>query len=171
MENSVNPPSEPRYEAPNLSSGDPQPDPPSDPPYDSSLENDLDPHPFNRILTHSRASTTSRPEARKDKENNTKRMDGSSDVSSLVDTTTLDRDLIGDPTVGQSNLPSQSYAATPTLPPACSSSPTPALDPTFPLGTPHPKKTPTSRPPKRPYHFLPTWPGGVGAFEDLNDNN
>jgi hypothetical protein len=64
-------------------------------------------------------------------------MDGIPDVSSLVDMTTLDRDLTGDPTVEQSNLPSQSYAATPTLPPACFSSTTSAFDPTFPLGTPH----------------------------------
>ena len=49
-------------------------------------------------------------------------------------------------TLGKSNPPSQSYAATPTLPPACFSSPTSALDPTFPLGNPHTKKTTTSLP-------------------------
>ena len=136
VENTAYPPSETPYESPNLSSGDPPPDPPSDPPYPLLDYNELDPLPFIRILTHSRASTTSTPDALKDKRNSTKLMDGIPDVSSLVDMTTLEK----------SKPPSQSYAATHTLPHACFSSPTSALDPTFPLGTPHTKKTTTSLP-------------------------
>ena len=83
-------------------------------------------HNLDKPGAYGRDSMTLSPVTGRDKRNNLKPMNGSSDVSSLLDKTTLDRVLKGDPTVGKSNPTSQSYAATPALPLLYHSSPSPS---------------------------------------------